>query len=328
MDNFEIRGEYVVVLGTPIRVSIGAKMMSASLEWCESFQVMLSAMYQSPTHYRHMADLMMVSMLARLYDVNPIVFESINKSICQSSILLNKIDEDMRIEVLLRATSFPRYATLFREAIVYAVAYWPMNGSRSDPYPLLKATSPNIYRTMFLSRTRVNQLRAKVDHEILVITKIHRCLYDVIRKVGRNFAHDPNAMHGACYYQALLQEFSRLSFASKAFRFRNKLLRNDLRFDTAKKVHGLSPHSHLFLCAEVTDEELPWNETCNIGASGPEPTAPVELLRRIEASFFSICTATIPWPQLIESSLSVYIMAGPGFSSKPLETRVSLGLFM
>jgi len=238
---------------------------------------MLSAVYESPITYRHMADVMLVSDLAKFYDVDPIVFESFNKYISQSLILLGKMDEGKRIDILLRAASFLRHATLFRESIVYAVAYWPGNEPRSGSYPLLKATCPNLHHIAFLSWTRVNQLRAKVDHEILVRTKIDRCLYDVVSKVGRNFASDPNAMQEARYYRALLQELSHLSFASKAFHIRmvlHKLLRNHLRFDTAKKVHGLSPHSHRFLCAEVADEELPWNKTSNIGTSDPEPTSP------------------------------------------------------
>ncbi|KAK0115490.1 hypothetical protein ONS96_013945 [Cadophora gregata f. sp. sojae] len=259
------------------------------------FKAMLCAFYVNPYCISSCSELSILTRLADFYCALPIVSRTLNMAFLSSPDLINDLPNH-RCEAIELATKL-RNKILFREALVWIVGPWSMPMYHTLEDTKLRKIAHKVYADIALKIVDINhKLLAVISHEVNVVKMeiedspvkraMDQAMDQAITRTNRRgdfympryFRELDKALRAYCIYP--LEEL--LEDAMNGL-LRNNLLLNKGTLKSGKATPVIpeeenniddeeipeevrpetrSMEDH-FLCAEIEDEDLPWdvNET-------------------------------------------------------------------
>lgn len=212
--------------------------------------------------------------LADFYCALPIVSATITTPLLGSPIFSahNEYQDnvwEIQAPVMLVMAKKLRHPVLFREAFVHVVSNWQGNvlgeyyvfNKESDarsPFP----DDKDLLRLVYQGYSQVCSKLLKVNQQALrVLTVKDRCFEKVVRDMGEEINSDTNPTTEASYFRRLMDYLKAAegdAADSHLMKTLEDLLQNNLVLDRSGFGAGQGPFEG-FLCAEISDEEMPWD---------------------------------------------------------------------
>ncbi|PQE04560.1 hypothetical protein CJF31_00007418 [Rutstroemia sp. NJR-2017a BVV2] len=253
-----------------------------------AFEKLLNAMYSKPTVIEDSRELHDMTRLADFYCALPVLSTSLYISLWNSPKFLDDIRSlstaayhkrpirDTRVRAATRpiVTEFPhnhpvsllklaaklRHPILFREMMVYVVSLWESNCSIWEP----AITEAGLDDVLTKSYHAVHHLQASVFFGIFrgaVIDEAWRVrLYEIASKWEPLMATHKQ-MEMAFFCDRLVWQLRDFESEMKleVNQLLTDLLKNNLVLSKGKCIPGHGDYFHQYLCAEVKDDEFPWD---------------------------------------------------------------------
>ena len=217
----------------------------------KAFNNLLSAMYgkrYSLDPSCALSQLQLLTQLADYYCSLPAVSQSLTQILIDKDYYIDDHPEGW-IAVAYKL----RHAALFRECVVYLAGDWG-SGIKST---LEAELDLKIKNTVTLARTQISTKIAEVHANILFQSRDNKRLKDAVLKITETSSEFllPGFYRELGAYDCLGHENARNLIQSLI----STLVDNNLRFFGLNLYPGAALYTNYFLCATVSDEELPWD---------------------------------------------------------------------
>lgn len=160
-----------------------------------------------------------------------------------------------------------RHPVLFREMLVWVVSLWCGHVERTWT-EILRKEHPLLLNAIMLAHYRVLRKQSVVQLSITgyrTDTSCDFCGYD-----DKACANWPSELSSellsptelAFYFRELVHQLRNANLEDPTIIEQlQTVLHSNLVITSGNPVAGASPHAYQFLCAEISDEELPWDRT-------------------------------------------------------------------
>ncbi|KAE8442587.1 hypothetical protein EG329_003074 [Mollisiaceae sp. DMI_Dod_QoI] len=220
----------------------------------DSFRKLLCAMYNRPYAIRSVFDLTRLINLADYYCALPIVSATLSGALLGSSIFgktswLTDV-RDPRADLLILAMKL-RHPILFREAFIHVVGRW-------DPSKMMGIVQENSELMRLVMRESHAIYIRTMDTQLVLLRNRDEAA------LARGILNDDESeTMDAKFYRAIMERLQDDDPWYVGYQELRKpldaLLQNNLMLDHNGSLPGMYPYEDCFLCANVSDEEMPWN---------------------------------------------------------------------
>lgn len=235
----------------------------------EAFRKLLCAMYTRPYRVEDVAELETITRLADFYCALPIVSGTLSGALLGSPMLRRDPDPEnqgyndfaRKAGRLIFVAKKLRHTVLFRECFIHLVGNLQDEDYLGDTVLNLK-NDKELWLLLTEGYARMCQLLLKA-HQAFVISTVQRYWspQQPLPKI-----RDEAPEESAAFFKALKEQLQgQIARGVEDLHIRNlhaavdKLMINNLVLDQTGYGSGEGPYKWCFLCADVPDDEMPWN---------------------------------------------------------------------
>ncbi|KAF7896389.1 hypothetical protein EAF00_006403 [Botryotinia globosa] len=253
--NATFRYEYVTIQDTPEDVPSleaaskvegrGDKPVdTGSDHWYIAVKHVTDCMYGKSFTLASFDDIKFLAKVADFYGALPVVSRSLDTVFFRSPEFIERIPD--HAGSLLKIAYQLRNRTLYKECMIHVAGRWKINPCISEDDMDLRIRVLVAYGSICDKLVTANHELIKSIAKFPQNSRIHPQL--------RDFALSYPSL--ATYYRHFLDE----SFSNATNEILTKLLTSNLILDPSKLGAGQGKFKDYFLCAEITDKDLPWDE--------------------------------------------------------------------
>lgn len=220
----------------------------------EAFEKIINAMYGMTYEIKDISQLEAVTRLADFYRALPIVSLTLYKALPISNTLISEIAQNSSL--VLRLAKKLRNPPMIREALIHVAGDYKMWETLGKKKPF---EDDDLNCIAFKAYSHLCTLKLKADFEISELCYEDRGACDIIYEEDR----PDGPQRGAIYYRVLLarlKEHRDDLDVEDAIGAIKALLQSNLVLErrTAGKYHR---DQITFYCADIEDEDMPWDPT-------------------------------------------------------------------
>ncbi|CAG8962365.1 hypothetical protein HYFRA_00014162 [Hymenoscyphus fraxineus] len=232
-----------------------------------AFKTVLFAIHSKGIIIESAAHLAVCTQLADYYRCLPILSQAVSSSLMDSTAFVESIAKECRN--LLETAARLRNKLLFKECLIHLTGPWIKPQYLSLQEPLLKAAGEKAYESILILIAKYHEETLRLTHhsygrnvkvENLQFEVSEYCTMDEINPslliTGRPKIE--KRLRLPEYYRKLYARIGNglpLSYES----ILKPLLKSNLRLDRSGELSGKGKYAQFFLCADIRDEDLPWN---------------------------------------------------------------------
>jgi hypothetical protein len=218
----------------------------------EAFRKVLCALYNRPYSIANFRELSDMTRIGDYFSMLPIVSASLYTALWQSPGLIDELASNCKSTLILAQRL--RHPLLFREAMVHVVSQW-------RGYSPFLAGHYSLICTVTASYNRVCERLLDVNQELFIAINLGSEQRDIICDATKDLDNSELATQNAHVYRKIYDIWAKTEDpALQDLRHQLKeLLENKLVLDRRPFRAGEDDYRYVFLSAEVTDYELPWD---------------------------------------------------------------------
>ncbi|KAG4419550.1 hypothetical protein IFR04_007344 [Cadophora malorum] len=217
-----------------------------------AFEKLLCAMYHKKYSISGLRELSDMTRLADFYCCLPTFSSSLYSALWHSPALISEISSNCNSTLILAQKL--RHPLLFREALVHVVCQWKGYSHFLEGHYGLVCAVTSAYN-------RVCERLLAANQEIFIAMQLGGQVKVDISAATSGLEREETPTQNAHFYRHLYNQWEGeqedgMQNVMEALRV---LLENNLVLDRKGGMAGEDEYRHGFLCAEISDSELPWN---------------------------------------------------------------------
>jgi hypothetical protein len=225
-----------------------------------AFETLLNSMYHNPVAFDSMDHLVNCTELAGRYRCVPSFSRALEGGLLRSPELVFSFREECckLLEIAMKL----KHKLLFKEALIHVLCPWhsPRYIALTDQRLLHVATKAHIDIT-----DKIKQFNSELRDEIVQPPELRDIWYNLRNRVGFVVTYhtdDHGQINFPAFFRTMADQTELLDIPPWIHDIVKPLAANKLRFDTSNWKPGEKggPYHTSFLCADIEDEDLPWEE--------------------------------------------------------------------